>query len=134
MATFPLLSSGSMKVSTALSTQAFAMYPSTLTFDYVTRVIQFLGDQEQRFLVRHELFNAELQYSNVNGYDMSLVVDFFKFMLGKAVDTDLSHTFDITIDGNNYAYCVFDQDDLMPDVGRGETYDFVLKIRQLRKN
>lgn len=134
MPTFPILSSGSMKVSGALGTQAIAMYPAQLSFTYETRVIQFLSDKEQRFLVRRELFAAALQYSQVNGYDMSIIRDFFITMRGMAASADLVHTFDITIDGNNYAYCVFDQDILAVQVGRGETYSFELRLKQLRKN
>ena len=134
MYTFPTLSSGSMKVYGELANGALAMYPATLSHNYTTRVMKFLGDQEQRFVVKGELFGAILQFHNVNGYDASILRDFFYLMCGAAASPNLTHTFDITIDGQNYAYCVFDQDEVEFSVDRGESYTFELRIRQLRPN
>ena len=132
--TFPLSSSGSMKVYGSLATQAMAMYPAALAFEYATRVIQFIGDQEQRFLVHGELFSATLQFSRVNGYDTSVIRDFFRTVGGMLTSTDLSHTFDITIDSVQYSYCVFDQDTFEVEVDREETFSFELRLKQLRPN
>lgn len=132
--TFPILSSGSMKVYGTLANNAIMKYPSTLEYSYVTRILQFVGDQEQRFLVRGELFGALLQFRDVNGYDMSIVRDFFRSMRGMAASVDLTHTFGIVIDGVTYNYCVFDQDDISPEISRAELFSFDLKIKQLRPN
>lgn len=132
--TFPTLSSGSMKVYSPLLDQAIAMYPAMLTHSVITRVIKFANDTEQRWSVRPELFSATLQYSAVNGYDLALIQAFFRTMRGEYVDTLMLNVFDITIDGVQYFWCVFDQDSISPESEIGETYSFVLNIKQLRPN
>lgn len=123
-----------MKVASALSSEAMAMYPATLCGSFNTRVIKFLGDQEQRWTVRGELFSAVLEYHSLNGYDMSVLRHFFRSMGGAYVDPALTNTFDITIQGNNYAYCCFDQDSFDPVAQAGEKYSVTLKIKQVRPN
>jgi len=60
--TFPILSSGSMKVyGDDLLNSAIVMYPSALGFEYTTRVLKFINDSEQRFTVKGELFMAVLE-------------------------------------------------------------------------
>ena len=88
--TFPNLSSGSMKVYGSLASQAIAKYPTAIQYGYVTRVVQFLGDQEQRFLVRGELFAAILKFTGMNGYDTSVLRTFFRSMAGMASSVDLT--------------------------------------------
>ena len=133
--TFPILSSGSMRVVKApLSSSAIAMYPAAFGFNYVSRVIKFLNDNEQRWVVRGQLFTCVIQYHGVNGYDFNLIRAFFNDMDGMYVTPDLLHSFSITIDGNTWDHCAFDQDALYPTVGRGETYSFELKIRQVAPN
>ena len=136
MATFPTLGSGSMKVYGPLLDQALAMYPATITNSYVTRVIRFVSDQEQRFTVRAAMFYAILEYQFVNGYDFALINDFFNEQLGKFAVVNVANpsestTFSITIGGVTYDNCAFDQDTLEPQLGRGETYSFQLAIKQL---
>lgn len=134
MSTFPTLASGSMKVASALSGEAIAMYPTALSFGYATRVVRFLGDQEQRYMVHNELFSCTLQFHQVNGYDTGILRTFFRSMAGMATSVDLTRVFDITIGGVNYKYCVFDQDDFTPETDRAESFSFELKIKQLRPN
>ena len=132
--TFPNLSSGSMKVYGSLASQAIAKYPTAIQYGYVTRVVQFLGDQEQRFLVRGELFAAILKFTGMNGYDTSVLRTFFRSMAGMASSVDLTHTFSITLDGVTYNYCVFDQDSFEPETDQRELASFQLAIKQVRPN
>ena len=134
MPTFPTLGSGSMKVYSPLDTGALAMYPATLNRGYVTRVLKFINDSEQRFTVRRELFSATLQFQNLNGYDLGLLMRFFEEMRGMYVDTLLLNVFDITIDGVNYQYCAFDQDQLDVQSDRGLSFSLTMAIRQVRAN
>lgn len=134
MIDFPKLSSGSMKVYSPLSNSAIAMYPATLTNAFVTRVIKFLGDQEQRWVVRQALFNCTLQYHQVNGYDLAIIKNFFSATGGKYVSPDLSNTFSLSLNGEQYNYCVFDQDLFSAQVDGSETYTFSLMIKQVRPN
>lgn len=132
---FPLLSSGSMRsIQAPLSGNAIAMFPATLASSFVTRVIKFVDDSEQRWIVRGKLFSANLQYKGVNGYDMSLIRAFFNSMNGMFVSTDLTHTFQITIDNVTYDYCTFGNDDLMVETDRGDYNSFELNIVQVAPN
>lgn len=134
METFPQLSSGSMKVQSPLTGSAIAMYPASLSNAWVTRVIKFLGDQEQRWVVRRPLFSATLQYHSMNGYDTSLLSSFFSSVTGKYVLPDLSNSFSITLGSETYDYCVFDQDEFNVTCNASDSYSFSLKITQLRPN
>lgn len=118
----------------SLSGQAIAMYPATLRSSFVTRVIKFVNDTEQRWVVRGRLFSAVLQLHDLNGYDTSLLVNFFNTMRGEYVDAALTNVFDITIDGVQYFWCVFDQDVLQVQEEPGLKYSFQMAIRQLRPN
>ena len=134
MPTFPTMSSGSMRVVGTLGDNAIAMYPATSSNSYVTRVLQFLGDQEQRWIVRKELFAAVLEFKGVNGYDMSVIRDFFESRLGPYVPDSLDTTFDFTFTSTTYSYCAFVNDKLQVEVNRGESYSFELRIAQVRPN
>lgn len=134
MASFPTMSSGSMKVVGDLDSEAIAMHPSVINHSFATRIFRSVGDHEQRWAIRRELFGGILQYSQVNGYDMSLIREFFNSQKGRYVNSSLSNVFDITLFGITYDYCVFDQDELEVSVGRGETYSFELRIKQIRPN
>lgn len=132
--TFPTLSSGSMKVQSPLTTEAIAMYPSNLVHSFVVRKIRFLSDQEQRWVVRNELFNGVLQYHSMSGYDTSRITAFFRTIKGAYVSPTYTGLFDITIDGINYQNCCFDQDAFSPTTDRSDTFSFQLAIRQLKPN
>lgn len=134
MPTFPQLSSGSVSVRGALANEALAMYPATLGHSFVTRTLTFLGDQEQRWTVRRELFSALLEYHSVNGYDFSILLKFFRDRKGAYVNPSLTNAFDITLAGVNYQYCVFDHDEFEFQSEQGETYSFTLRIKQIRVN
>lgn len=133
MSALPSLDSASVSVAAPLSADSFAMYPATIDTKFVTRVTQFVDDSEQRWTVADALKSFELQYSQVSGYDMSLMMAFFVTQKGKHVSTDLVSTFSVQLYGDIYLYCVFDQDELIPTIGAGETYQFTLKIRQVRR-
>lgn len=133
MATLPTLESASVSVASPLSEDSFAMYPATISGRFTTRVNQFLDDSEQRWTVADSLREFELQYSQVNGYDMSLMAKFFNTQKGRYVSTNLASTFSVQLFGDIFLYCVFDQDELLPTIGQGETYQFTLKIKQVRR-
>ena len=95
--TFPTLSSGSMTVYGSLGAGAMAMYPATVVNSYVTRVIQFVNSSEQRWTVRGALFGAVLSFQNLNGYDLSLLRNFFVQMKGSFVDDALLNTVSMTL-------------------------------------
>lgn len=136
MPSFPTLSSGSMRVTTSLGSNAMMKHPSQIQTTYLTKVIRFVSDHEQRWPIQQKLMQATLNYSRMSGYDTSLIREFFYAQKGRYVNTSWSNTFDITIDGVTYAYCVFDQDEFLPveQSNFPGTYSFSLKIKKLRKN
>ncbi len=134
MPTFPILSSGSMKVYSPLSAEAVAMYPATLNHGFVTRVLKFINDSEQRFTVRRELFSVVLDFHDIGGYDLGLLMGFFEDLRGMYVDPLLLNVFDITIDGVNYQWCVIDQDQLDVTSTNGLTFSTSIAIKQVRQN
>ena len=134
MPTFPTINSGSMKVIGALGSEALAMYPSTLSRSFLTRVLTSVADREQRWSVRGERFSCTLDYHDLNGADASLIKSFFLARRGKYVDSGLLNSFTIVIAGETRNYCVFLQDELEIEVARNETCSFSLKIMQLRSN
>lgn len=109
------------------------MYPLTLRNSFNTRVKKFMNDTEQRWTVSNVMFSAELQFHSLNGYDLSLLYNFFQAMHGSYVDTALIFHFQITLAGITYDYCVFDQDTFEAQVGLNETYSVTLKIKQIRQ-
>ena len=131
---FPTLSSGSMRVSPTLATNAMVQYPLTLVNSYVVRVIQFLDDSEQRFVVRGPLFGATLEFHGLNGADLSVLREFFYEMRGGYVDAALVNTFSIKLAGITYNYCIFDTDDFAVQTDRAENSSVSLKVMQVRPN
>ena len=131
---FPTLSSGSMTVHGALGAGAMAQYPSTIVQSYATGIVQFVDDSEQRWTSRIVLFGATLEFRGLNGYDLSLIRNFWAQMKGGYVDSALVNTFTITIGGNTYNFCAFDGDEFEEECERAEQYSLQLKIRQVRPN
>lgn len=132
--TFPTLSSGSVTVHGALGSNALMMYPSSVVQSYVTRVIQFINSSEQKFTVRTNLFGAVLAFQNLNGYDFSLLRNFFMQMKGSYVDPALINTFSMTIAGETYDWLHFDDQKFEAACDNAERYSLKLKISQLRPN
>ena len=123
-----------MTVHGTLGAGAIAQYPVSIVNSYVTRVIQFVDSSEQRWTVRTSLFGCVLEYKGLNGYDLSLLRNFFNQMKGSYVDPALLNVFSITIAGSTYNYCHFDGDEFEAECDKAESYSLKLKISQLRPN
>jgi len=132
--TFPTLSSGSVVVHGTLGSGAIAQYPASLVNSYLTRVIQFLNSSEQRWTVRTSLFGCVLEYRGLNGYDLSLLRNFFLSLKGNYVDDSLLNTFSMTIAGETYSWLHFDDETFTAECDNAEKYSCKLKISQLRPN
>ncbi len=126
MAALPVLHSGFL-----------AMRPLTLAHEYATDFVQFMDDSEQRWAGRVMNAAFTLVYTDVDSYDLNIMLEFFNSKKGRLVDDGLSNTFDITaaeIPGQPYHYCYFDQDVFEATEVRPNRYSFTLKIRQARGN
>lgn len=118
---------------TLLSGQV-ARYPVTQTVNAMTDMVQFVNGSEQRWRAGSKLLRFELTYSNVNSYDLGVMLDFFISKKGMFVDSALSNTFCIVLNGVETDWCTFEQDDFTEVEDRTNLYSFKLKIRQLRSN
>ncbi len=126
MANLPLLSSGFL-----------TMRPATFSHEFVTDSVTFMDDSEQRWVARVSYAAFSLTYTNVEGYDVNVMLDFFQTHKGRLIDDGLSNTFSITaaeVPGQPYNFCYFDQDDFSAQEIIPNRYSFVLKIRQARAN
>lgn len=134
--TFPTLSSGSMTVATSIANEPLGRGTFVRSNRFVTRVARFLDDSEQRWVVHPGLMSAVLNLQGMNGYDTSQLATFFRARKGAYLDAALTNTFSITIQGTQYDYCVFDQDDFTVAESKEKPmyFDIVLRIRQVRTN
>jgi len=132
--TFPTLGSGSMTVHGSSLNDAIMQYPASLVNSYITRVIQFVNSSEQRWTVRGNLFGCVLSFQHLNGYDLSLLRNFFVQMKGSFVDDALLNTFSMTIAGVSYSYLHLDSDSFESECDSAERYSCKLKISQVRPN
>lgn len=124
MANLPTLRSG-----------AVARYPVTQRTCALTEVIEFVNGSEQRWRKRAKLRQFDLVYTNVNSYDLGVMLDFFISKKGPFVDNGLTNTFTVPAPlGEPTDYCAFAQDDFTETETKTNLYSFTLKIKQVRKN
>jgi len=116
MASFPPLRSG-----------VVGMYPATLGLAYRTEIVQFVNDTEQRWATRPALGDFELTFTDLNGYDLSILRDFFRSTKG-AFDA----TWTMDIGAYHWPNCYFTQDDFTAIEDKPERYTVMLKGRQVR--
>jgi hypothetical protein len=123
-----------MTVHGTLGNNSMMQHPANLVNSFVTRTIQFLNSSEQRWTVRGTLFGVVLSFQNLNGYDLSLLRNFFVQMRGSYVDDALLNTFSMTIAGNTYSWLHFDDDRFESECDQSERYSLKLKVSQVRPN
>jgi hypothetical protein len=116
MAAFPSVRSGSV-----------ALYPVTRAREYLTRVVQFSDDSEQRWRVRHPLARFMLEFNDVNGNELSEILEFWRSMKGR-----FDATWEIAIGGQTYQNMAFDSDDFSFVENRPNRYTVRLSCIQTR--
>lgn len=115
MASFPTLRSGQV-----------TMTPLTRAVEFRTQVHRFKNGSEQRVAERGERARFVLSYTDLDGYDVSTLRDFWRSTKG-AFDA----TWDITIDGVLYEGCAFESDEFAATEGKAERYAVSLAVRQI---
>ena len=116
MADFPALRSG-----------VVGMYPATLGVRFNTEVVQFVNDSEQRWAVAPALGDFELTFTDLNGYDFSILVDFFRSMKGQ-----FDQTWTLPMGGQTFNSCTFMQDDITYTESKPNRYTVKLKCKQVK--
>lgn len=126
MSAFPAISSG-----------AIAMYPLRLTDSRGTTICQFVNGGEQRWRSRAALASFTLSFTNIDGYDLGIVLDFWRQQKGRFVDAALTNTFSLTLPINGspqtWDYLVIDQDEFNPVESDPNRFSFTIKLKQVRR-
>lgn len=118
MASFPALTSGKV-----------TMYPAVREKVYGTQVARFVNDQEQRWTSNVALSGLTLQFTNISGYDLGAIREFWRSMRGR-----FDSTWDITFNGTTYSFMAFDSDKFSVVETKPERYSLSLKCKQVRQN
>ena len=118
MASFPTLASG-----------AVALYPVSRDTAYPVKTVRFLDDTEQRWKQGAALERFTLAYTDLSAADRDTLQTFFDSVKGT-----YDSTWDITIGGDTYSYCCFEDDAPQWQERTAESWDVTFKIRQVRKN
>jgi hypothetical protein len=114
VASFPTLRSGQV-----------TMTPLTRAVEFRTQVHRFRNGSEQRVAERGERARFVLSYTNLDGYDVSTLRDFWRSTKG-AFDP----TWDITVDGVLYEGCAFEDDAFTVAESKAERYSVSLRMVQ----
>jgi hypothetical protein len=101
------------------------MYPATLGTVFATQVVKFVNDSEQRWGTSVARGDFELVHTDINGYDLSTLYDFFRTVKGQ-FDT----TWDITVNGVAYTNCCLLSDTFEVEESKPGRYSVTLKVRQ----
>lgn len=120
---FPTLRSGQV-----------ARYPVEQRTSVMTGMVQFVNASEQRWQTKGPIQSFVFKYSNVNSYDLGIMIDFFNQMKGAFVDAALANTFSVTLEGNTYNYCTFVDDQFTEVEMKTNRYSFELSIIMVRPN
>jgi hypothetical protein len=128
MALFPTISSGSVMC-----------YSSSFGTEYLTGIVRFVNDSEQRWAERAPLARATLVFADISSYDLSTLQGFWQSYKGMYVDAALSNVFELSFtdaSGNSYdwKYCIFEQNDFTATETKPGCFSLSLKVRQVRKN
>jgi hypothetical protein len=102
------------------------MTPLTRAVEFRTQVHRFKNGSEQRVAERGERARFLLSYTNLDGYDVSTLRDFWRSTKG-----DFDATWDIEIDGVLYEGCVFEDAAFSATEPKAERYSVNLKVMQV---
>jgi hypothetical protein len=118
--TFPTVRSGA----------GVALYPLTRSRAYVTTVLQFCDDSEQRWLSQaNGLARFKLEYHNLNADDVNALLAFWRAQRGA-----LDGTWTITVAGVTYAHMYFTDDNFVFQEVCSGMFDLTLACAQWRQN
>ncbi len=102
------------------------MTPATLGSGFATRVVRFCDDSEQRWVTRSPYSTFVLLLKDINGYDLSQVLAFFRTVQGR-----YNATWTLTINGTTFPTMMLDSDDLLAVENRQNLYTLQIKCRNV---
>ena len=112
---FPTLTSG-----------VVTMTPATIGTGFGTRVMRFCNDTEQRWATRGQHGVFVLALTNISGYDLSNVLDFFRSVKGR-----FDATWTLTINSTTYSNMALDADDFVVLEQKPNFFTLQVKCRQV---
>ena len=118
MASFPTMQSGS--IATDGTMQQLRRNIAVVTFD---------NGSEQRWRARRELFEVELVFRGISGYDQGTIMEFFNSNKGRFDDT-----WDITIETVLYENMNFASDTITWTYAGNGRFDGRIRCIQTKKN
>ena len=116
-----------------ISFQRAGAYPITRTNTYKTKVLQFLNDQEQRWVAQRQMQDLELVFTAVDGYSVSVVREFWNSVHGADVTPWTLNLGNDAITGQplTYTNLIFVGDDFKVTANqKPNRFDLTLKCRQ----
>lgn len=116
MADFPTLRSG-----------AVTRYGAVRERVHRTEVVQFCDDSEQRWKRKAPEAAFTLALTDLDGYDLSNVLEFFRSMKGRN-----DKTWNLVLNAVTYPNCAFAQDNITWQEARPELFTLSLRCRQVR--
>jgi hypothetical protein len=102
------------------------MTPATLGTGFATRLMRFCNDAEQRWSARGQYAVFVLTLTNISGFDLSNVRDFFRTVKGR-----FDATWSLTINGATYNNMILDSDDLIVTEQKPNLFTLQVKCRQV---
>ena len=112
---FPTLTSG-----------VICMTPATIGTGFDTRVMRFCDDTEQRWAGRGQYGVFILAFTNISGFDLANLLDFFRSAKGR-----FDATWTLTINGTTYSNMALDSDDFVVVEQRPNCFTLQVKCRQV---
>jgi hypothetical protein len=109
-----------------LTTGVVTMTPATIGAGFATRAMRFCNDAEQRWATRTQYGVFVLTLTNITGFDLSNVRDFFRTVKGR-----FDPTWSLTINGTTYNNMTLDSDDLAVTEQRPDRFTLQVKCRQV---
>jgi hypothetical protein len=103
------------------------MTPATLCIGFGTRVMRFCNDAEQRWVSRGQFGVFVLTLTNISGFDLSIVRDFFRAVKGR-----FDATWSLTVNGTTHSNLTLDSDDLVVTEQRPNLFNLQVKCRQVQ--
>lgn len=109
-----------------LTTGVISMTPTTIGTGFSTRVMRFCDDTEQRWAARGQHGVFVLTFTDISGFDLANLLDFFRSVKGR-----FDATWTLTINGTTYSNMALDSDDFAVVEQRPNCFSLQVNCKQV---
>ena len=109
-----------------LTTGVISMTPTTIGTGFSTRVMRFCDDTEQRWAARGQHCVFVLTFTDISGFDLANLLDFFRSVKGR-----FDATWTLTINGTTYSNMALDSDDFAVVEQRPNCFSLQVSCKQV---